>query len=177
MIYGMLCIYGHVTYKRSVLCRQSIDTKYCCTVNTDAVAYNCHFIWRRHSWNFRVTDMWPIRGKPWAKSENSRAVRGYVLSENVWILRVWNGISRILEALLSKRWRPKIAFLTVFLAMFTKYFCEMRLHFHFNIGSFNWNVKLFAKSIWEVASRSPYLVFYGDIRLWPFPCGFSAICR
>ena len=37
MIYGMLCIYGHVTYKRGVLCRQSIDTEYCCTANTDAV--------------------------------------------------------------------------------------------------------------------------------------------
>ena len=28
---------------------------------------------------------------------------------------------------------------------------------------------------WQAAVR--YLVLYGDIRLWPFPCGFSAICR
>ena len=31
---------------------------------------------KRHSWNFWVTDIWPLRGQPWAKSKNSRAIWG-----------------------------------------------------------------------------------------------------
>ena len=56
----------------------------------------------RHSWNFRIPNIWSLRSQPWAKTKNSMAVRAHAFPETFSSLRLWNGISCILRELLSK---------------------------------------------------------------------------